>query len=105
MSYLCATTDCGKYGDWWVLRPNTPNTPNREGRKRVCRKCRDELVSAYGWHLLYGDGTVQTKGVAVEDDDEVDDAALHSRTLLEGKLSELDKDDPLYHRGLAEGKL
>ncbi len=105
MSYLCETTGCGEYGDWWVLRPNTPNTPNRAGRKRVCRDCRDWMVSAYGWHLLYGDGTVRTEGVAVEDDDDVDDAALRSRTLLERRLSELDVDDPLYHRGLSEGKL
>jgi len=93
----CERTGCGEYGDWWVLRPS----PSK--KKRVCTKCRDELVTEYGWHLLFGDGTVRTLGIEVEDDDEVDAAALRWRTLFERRLSELDVDDPLYHRGLAEG--
>ena len=104
MSYKCATPTCGaKSADWTVLRPDA-SSYNPHNKKRVCSKCRDELVEVFGWHVLWDNGNVPTTP-APHDDDEVDAAALRWRALLEQRLSELDSDDPLYHRGLSEGTL
>jgi len=83
----CKTKGCDGYADWLVQRP--------DGRsdKMVCTACRDELVGAYGWHLVYANGRLPD---AVPDDEEVDRAATHTRNNLERKLSLLPEDDPSY---------
>ena len=101
MSYKCETTGCDSPAVWTVVPPNSLGSHNK---KRVCSRCRDELVEVFGWYVLWNNGNVPTTPVP-HDDDEVDAAALRWRTVFEDKLSKLDPDDPLYHRGLSEGKL
>ena len=94
----CETVGCDRYADWLVVRPDAPS--RAQYAKSVCRKCRDELIGFYGWHLIWGMGRIPDP---LPDPPEVDDAATRTRRNLETMLSRLPHDDPAYHRGLAEG--
>ena len=92
--YRCEVRGCDNFADWLVVAPGGKNG------KRVCTQCRDELMGAHDWKLIWNFGRLPD---AVPDDAFTDRRATDTRNSLERMLSAVPEDDPSYHKGLAEG--
>lgn len=92
--HRCEVRGCDNFADWAVV------APRGKTMKRVCTSCRDELMGAHGWNLIWNFGDVPD---AVADDDFTNRKATDTRNSLERMLSGVPHDDPSYHDGLSKG--